>query len=266
VADDQASAAPVATTSPLSSPAPSPSPSPSPAAPVAVSTPTPASPAGTTPTPTPAERPDWLPSADEFWDPEKKEVRGADLGKKFNELATWKAAEDVRKGSLPQTAESYKVELPADFKPPAGIEYKIDAADPAIGQFKQWLHKYGVPQDGGNELFGIFAGREVGTEGRIKAAAAAEVSSLGATGPARVDAVLRWFDGMGVSDLKSGLITAKHVQAFEKLITQNTSQGSASFTQSHRVPPDTAKIPGYEGMSFEQRRQAQDQLRARRTG
>jgi hypothetical protein len=43
-----------------------------------------------------------------------------------------------------------------------------------------------------------------------------------------------------------------------------SSQGAASFSQSHRVPPeDSSKIPGYDKMSFEQRRQAQDRNAAR---
>ena len=37
-------------------------------------------------------------------------------------------------------------------------------------------------------------------------------------------------------------------------------QGVGRFSQSHRVAPDAdSKIPGYENMSFEQRRFAQDQ-------
>jgi hypothetical protein len=94
----------------------------------------------------------------------------------------------------------------------------------------------------------------------------AEVAKLGATGAARVDAVTRYLDASGLGGLKSGVITADHVIAWEKHITQLTPQGGAPFSQSHRLSPDTAKIPGYEGMSFEQKRHAQDQLAQRRTG
>jgi hypothetical protein len=179
-------------------------------------------------------------------------------------MATWKAAEDVRKGALPQTPDAYKVELPADFKPPAGVDFKLDTANPGLGQLKSVAHKYQFPQEAVNELIGIYAGVEVGTQAQVNAAAADQVKQLGAAGPARVDGVTRWLDGMGVGDLKSGLITAKHVAAFEKLITAVTSQGGASFSQSHRVPPETNSIPGYDKMSFEQKRLAQDQLATRR--
>jgi len=205
-----------------------------------------------------------LPS-DEFWDAEKGELKGADLGKKFNEYATWKAAEDVRKGSLPQTPDAYKVELPADFKPPAGVDFKLDAGNPAFSQLKAVAHKHGLTQDAVNELVGVYAGERVGTDAAIAAARAAEVGKLGPSGPARVDAVTRFMDASGLGPLKSTLVTAGQVEAMEAHITRLTTQGGAGFTQSHRVPPDTKAIPNYANMSFEQRRLAQDQqLAARR--
>ncbi|WP_426433682.1 hypothetical protein [Bradyrhizobium genosp. P] len=42
-----------------------------------------------------------------------------------------------------------------------------------------------------------------------------------------------------------------------------SSQGAASFSQQHRAAPE-AGIPGFEKMSFEQKRYAQDQQAARR--
>jgi hypothetical protein len=62
------------------------------------------------------------------------------------------------------------------------------------------------------------------------------------------------------------MVTEAHLRFYEKIINLTTTQGGASFSQSHRVPPDTNNIPGYANMSFEQRRLAQDQLLARRTG
>jgi len=179
-------------------------------------------------------------------------------------MATRIAADDVRKGSLPQTAEAYKVELPSDFKPPAGIEFKLDTSNPALGQLKNVAHKYGFPQEAVNELIGVYAGAEVGTAASINAAAAAQVTKLGPSGPARVDAVTRWLDGSDLGVLKSSLVTAAQVEALESHITKLSNQGGASFDQRHRAAPDTNAIPNYEKMTFAQRRQAQDELAARR--
>jgi hypothetical protein len=271
-----ATSAPVAVSSPLSSPAPAPSASTAAPAAPAASAPIPASPATTSPTPTdvPAARPEGIP--DSYWDSATNALKvdpaslASDL-KERDELKTFKAAEDVRKGSLPKTADDYKLELPADFKPPAGVEYKLDTANPALGQFKQIAHKHGLTQDAVNELLGVYAGNEVGTQAAINTARTAEIAKLGTTAPARVDAVVNWFTGMDSSADKGDakaiagmLVTARHVEAFERIITKLTSQGTASFSQSHRTAPDANGIPGYEGMSFEQRRHAQDQNAARR--
>jgi hypothetical protein len=179
-------------------------------------------------------------------------------------MATRIAADDVRRGTLPATPDAYKVELPADFKLPAGVDFKLDATNPAVASLKAVAHKHGLTQDAVNEIIGVYAGNEVGSEARIAAARTAEVGKLGATGPARIDAVTRFMDASGLGVLKSGLITAAQVEAWESHITKLTSQGSAAFSQSHRVPPDTSGIPGYDKMSFEQRRFAQDQLATRR--
>jgi len=260
----------------LSSPAPAPSaPAPSDTPAVAASDPKPASPDGTPPKSEAAPaRPDGIP--DSYWDAEKNtlKVDPAALAKDLRErddLKTFKAAEDVKALSRPQKADDYKLELPADFKPPAGVEFKLDAANPALGQLKQVAHKHGLTQDAVNELIGVYAGNEVGTQAAIAAARAAEIAKLGPTAPARVDGVINWLTGMDSSNDKGDakalagmIVTARHVEAFERIITRLTNQGSASFSQSHRVPADEKSIPGFEKMSFEQRRQAQDQRAAAR--
>lgn len=245
----------------MSSPSPSPAPSAAPAAPVAASPSTPTSPDGTAP---PANsRPEGLP--DSYWDGEKNVVKIDDLTKRFNELSTKDAADAVRKNSLPQTADAYKIELPADFKAPAGVDFKFDDKAPELAQARAMAHAKGWTQQDFSEALGIFAAAKISEQATIDSARKAEVAKLGATGPARVDSVTQWMDAQGLGVLKSTMVTAAQVQAWEAHITKLTSQGSASFSQSHRVAPDQAKIPGYENMSFEQRRHAQDQLAARRS-
>lgn len=188
--------------------------------------------------------------------------------KERDELKTFKAAEDVRKGSLPQKADDYKLELPADFKPPAGVEFKLDTANPALAQLKNVAHKHSLTQEAVNEIIGLYASNEVGSEAAIAEARKAEITKLGPTAPARVDAVTNWLAGMDTSAdkgdakaLAAMLVTARHVEAFERIINRLTTQGGANFSQSHRVPPDSKEIPGYDKMSFEQRRNAQEQRR-----
>ena len=255
----------------MSSQAPAPSASTTPAAPAAASAPTPASP-DTTSTTT-ATRPEGIP--DSYWDAEKNSLKvdpaalAKDL-KERDELKTFKAAEDVKAASRPQKADDYKLELPSDFKAPAGVEYKLDTNNPALGQLRAVAHKHGFTQEAVSELLGVDAGNEVGTQAAIATARAAEIAKLGTTAPARVDTVIDWLTGMdGSPDKKFAkalaqmLVTADHVMGFENIINKVTSQGAAGFSQQHRAAPE-AGIPGFEKMSFEQKRQAQDQRAAQR--
>jgi hypothetical protein len=94
---------------------------------------------------------------------------------------------------------------------------------------------------------------------------AAELAKLGTAGPARVDAVQRWMDASGLSVWKSGMVTAAQVEQMERHMAQGGgATAAARFSQSHTAAPAGNKIPGYEGMSFEQRRLAQDTIAARR--
>jgi hypothetical protein len=210
-----------------------------------------------------ATRPEGL--ADAYWDGEKNEVKTKDLIARFNELSTKDAADEVRKSTLPQSADGYKIELPKDFTMPQGVEFQFDDKAPEMAQARAMAHAKGWTQQDFSEALGIFAAAKVAEQATINTARAAEVGKLGATGPQRIDAVTRWMDAQGLGVLKSSLVTAAQVAAWEGHITKVTSQGSASFSQSHRSTPEANKIPGYENMSFEQRRLAQDQLSARRT-
>lgn len=248
----------------MSSPSPAPSPSAPPAAPGAVSDPTPTSPAGTEPpktTEAPA-RPEGLP--DTYWDGEKNAIKTDDLVKRFNELSTKDAAEAVRKSTLPASADAYKVELPKEFVVPQGVEFKFDEAAPELAQARAMAHAKGWTQQDFSEALSVFAAAKIGEQAQINAARTAEVTKLGATGPARVDAVTQWMDAQGLGVLKSTMVTAAQVQAWEAHITKLSSQGTMPFSAQHRTAPEQGKIPNYENMSFEQRRHAQEQQRARR--
>jgi len=265
----------------LSSPSPAPAASPTPA-PAAASDPKPASPAGTetnpNPNPDPAEppaavaRPEGIP--DSYWDTTANTLKvdpavlANDL-KERDELKAFKAADDVRKGSLPQSPDAYKAELPADFKLPVGVEFKFDEAAPELQQARAMAHAKGWTQSDFSDALAIFAAGKAGEQAQIDAARTREIEKLGPTAPARVDAVTRFLSGVDTSADKGDakalagiLVTARHVEAFERLITRFASQGVAPFSQKHREGPDAGKeIAGWDKMSFEQRRAAQDDAR-----
>jgi hypothetical protein len=188
----------------------------------------------------------------------------------FGAMMARQAQDDLKKSTLPPSPEAYKAELPADLKLPGGQTYTFNQNDPSLVAARNLAHAKGWSQGDFSEALGIFASHIAGEQAALAERSQQEIAKVGANGPQRVDAVSKWITGMvGEADAKpirATIVTDAHVRFYEGLMNKLTSQGGASFTQSHRVPPDTAKIPGYEGMSFEQRRHAQDQLAARRTG
>lgn len=208
-------------------------------------------------------RPDWLP--EKFFDA----VKGPnydEFGKHFNEVATRDAAEQVRRLSLPQKPEEYKLELPKDFKLPVGVEFKFDPAKPEYSKFQQIAVKHGLTQDAVTDLLGTYAETMVGTQQSTEAWKAAEVQKLGANGPARVTAVETFLNGVIGSDkskqLMSVMVSAGAVEAFESLVGKFSTQGTASFTQAFREPREAngrvsneqfAKMSGAERLDYTRR-------------
>ena len=96
----------------------------------------------------------------------------------------------------------------------------------------------------------------------------AELAKIGANAPQRVDAVSKWITAeVGEADarpIRATIVTDAHLRFYEKMMSKIETQGVGRFSQSHRAAPDDAKIPGYDQMSFEQKRFIQDQRLARR--
>lgn len=180
----------------------------------------------------------------------------------INENVAFKAAEDVKRMSRPQTPDEYKLELPADFRPPEGIEFKFKDGDPLLAQAKAVMHEIDSGKLSGQQAFskllGLYAGAQVADQQTITTARNAEIAKLGAAGPARVTAMNTWLEAMGVPGLKARVFTAGDVQAMESLITRFASQGGAPFSAGGRVAPD---MPGrvdsatYEKMTFTEKKE-----------
>ena len=138
------------------------------------------------------------------------EVSEAELGA----MMARQAADDLRKATIPAAPEAYKTELPADFKPPAGIEYKFNEADPSLIAARNWAHSKGLSQADFSELLSLHASHVAGQEAVLQERARAEIAKVGPNAPQRVDAVGRWLDSfMGSADakpIKATLVTDAH--------------------------------------------------------
>lgn len=189
----------------------------------------------------------------------------------FTQALARDAANQAKATLLPKTADEYQVALPKEFKAPEGVEYTFDDKNPALGQLKAIAHKHGMTQDAVSELLGVYAGAEIGGLTQVNTAKTAELAKLGPTASSRIDGVQTWLRAVGGEDfavlaniLKIAPV-AGTVIGLEKLMVKLGSQGVGAFSQQHRdAPADAGKIPGYENMSFEQRRFEQDQRAQRR--
>ena len=187
----------------------------------------------------------------------------------LQDIAQRQATEDSKRLTLPTKPEEYQIALPADFAIPEGVTFEIDANDPRAPELQQFAHRHGLSQAAMSELVAIDAGKSLAEQTHMAAAAKTQIDLLGPNGPARVDAVTRWLKGVGGDDAATLIKVLEYapvagtVQAFERMMQKFSSQGNTAFSQSHRSQPDPMKIEGYETMSFEQKRAAQENNRAR---
>jgi capsid assembly protein len=152
-----------------------------------------------------------------------------------------------------------------------GIGFRFATEDPVlgplIGEAKAFAHEAGLSQAQFERFMSLYAASQLQQQSFISNAAKAEQQKLGVNGPQRVDAVSVWLKAHLGDDLAMPMLqtmaTERQVRGWEKLIGKFSNQGGAGFSQQHRSQPDDKKIPGYENMSFEQRRQAQDRLAGR---
>jgi hypothetical protein len=207
-------------------------------------------------------RPDWVP--ERFWDPTKNEIKGGDLRKDLDGLSAFKAEQDIRANTLPKSADDYQITLPEGFKPPEGVAFEFDKDDPLLRDARVAAHELKVDQAGFSRMLGIFAANKIGEYQRLETARTAQMEKLGTTGPQRIAAVTTWLRATGgpqaeiLASTLEKYPVADNVAAFENLIKRMSSQGGTGFSQQHREgAPEANKIPGYENMTFEQRRAAQ---------
>ncbi|MGY8705120.1 hypothetical protein RAD16_05175 [Bradyrhizobium sp. 18BD] len=181
-----------------------------------------------------------------------------------NQAMAERVERQLARAALPASADKYEARLPADFKAPEGMEFQINADDPALRQFREIAHRRGLDQETFSEALGAFAAVKVAELREINAGREAQLAKLGAAGPQRIDAIETWLNAKVGDKAKVMVATLKqfpvaaNVEAFEGIIRAFSSQGGSSVTQSHREhDSEPGKIPGYENMSFAQKRAAQ---------
>jgi hypothetical protein len=190
----------------------------------------------------------------------KYEVSEAELGTMMDR----QAQDDLRKATIPPTPDAYKLEISPDAKLPGDAKFQFDANDPGLIAAKNWAHSKGLDQGSFSEMLTLYASHVTGQEAALTERSRAEIEKAGVNAPQRVDAVGRWITAevgeVDAKPIRATIVTDAHLRFYERLMNKIASQGAASFSQQHRVGPDDNKIPNYENMSFEQKRQAQDQL------
>lgn len=209
------------------------------------------------------QRPDYV--LDSQWDGTTNSVKHAELGTEVKDLRAFKAEQDVRKHSLPKTEAGYEARLPAGFQAPEGVTFQFDANSPELAQARKIALARGMDQETFSEFLGVYAANKIGEQQNQAKLRQTNLDQLGAAGPQRVDAVATWLqarageDGKHVADFIKKYPSSSLVKTFENLIRQFSNQGGADYSQQHRetVEQQAGKIPGYENMTFTQRRAAQ---------
>ncbi len=198
---------------------------------------------------TATDRPAWVP--EKYWDAAAKSVKGDDFAAHYNELQARIAADDLRKAAIPAAPDAYKFELPKDFAAPQGVEFKFNDADPNLAMARQVMHEIDSGKLSGQEAFskllGLYAGAQVSQASTIETARLAEISKLGPTATARIDAIERFWnayegDPTAGKATTSRLFTAADVQREEKRIAKIMGGGASSFTSGTREPPPKAGV------------------------
>jgi hypothetical protein len=171
-------------------------------------------------------------------------VRVGDLELSADELKGLlerKGLEDSKRATLPATAADYRLELPQDFKPPQGLEFKLDPADPAFAQAAEFAHAAGLSQEQFSKMVGIYAGLRVAEAKFFQDTMQKEIAALGAAGPSRVTAIRDFLRGHLGDELAAPffhtLVTEAQVRGWEKLMMHMATQGVGAMTQQHREPP-----------------------------
>jgi hypothetical protein len=147
---------------------------------------------------------------------------------------------------LPKAVEEYTPTLPQDWKPPAGIEYQLNPNDPTFIAARQFALESGLTKDQWSKMLSIYASSQVNDLSTVTAARNAELQKLGATAPARLNAIEQFYKATyGEADAKikmQRLLTADDVRIAEKELARTVNPGGSTFTPAREPGPDGGKV------------------------
>jgi hypothetical protein len=174
---------------------------------------------------------------------------------------------------LPSSPDAYEIKLPDGFQAPEGVRFEFDKNDPALKAARELAAKRGIDQATFSEMLGVYASTKMGEAIRNAQLKDVNMRQLGTAGPQRVEAVATWLqaragaDGKTMANFLRQFPSAPIVKTMENLMRAFSNQGGVDFSQSHRAAQeDPGKIPGYDGMSFAQKRAAQMAQQMQRPG
>jgi hypothetical protein len=172
----------------------------------------------------------------------------------------------MRRNTLPKTEAEFKAVNSQDFQLPEGVKWEFNEADPTLQAPRKFALARGMSQEDFSALLDLHVASKTGELMAQVQAREANLKALGAAGPQRIAAVAQWLnaragkDGHAVANFIKQYPSAPIVRAFENVIRQFSNQGGIDFDQRGRTAAEeTGKIPGYDNMSFAQRRAAQMQ-------
>lgn len=171
-------------------------------------------------------RPDYIP--ENWWDVDKG-FKADDL----NALTAFKAEHDANMAQVPEKADGYKVELPAEFKLPDGFKLDdgqsvadlIDPADERIVAARDFAHANNMSQSQFSELIAFGVQMDIAEQTRMNEAVSKQIEKLGPKAQERVGAVKTWIGAKlpaaQAESLASMMFTATQIEAFETLMRLN---------------------------------------------
>lgn len=167
--------------------------------------------------------PEGLPTT--YWDDKTNTVRTDVLVKDFADLHKFKTEADARIAAAPEKPELYKLEVPEDFKVPAGMKIAFDEKDPRLAEARKLAHELRLDQPTFSKLLALDAQQKVADFNAALANIEAEQGKLGEKFPEREKALTTF-------------VTSS--------LTGSAEQKAAKHAALQRVLTDAAAFEGLE--------------------